>query len=49
MNRGVSDFKFKSGLNKDDIKISKPKVNLSLTDMKLSPKAMLHFNRKNNK
>ena len=49
MSRGVSDFKFKSGLNKDDIKISKPKVNLSLTDMKLSPKAMLHFDRKNNK
>lgn len=47
MNRGVSDFKFKSNLNKDDIKIKKPKANLSLTDMKLSPNAMKHFNRKN--
>ena len=51
MNRGVSDFSFKSGLNKDDIKINKPKVNLSLTSMKmdLPPKAMMYFNRKNKK
>ena len=51
MDRGVSDFNFKSNLNKDDIKINKPKVNLSLTSMKmdLPPKAMLHFNRKNKK
>jgi len=51
MNRGVSDFKFKSGLNKDDIKINKPKVNLSLTSMKmdLPPKAMMYFNKKNKK
>ena len=46
MDRGVSDFKFKSNLNKDDIKIKKPKANLSLTDMNLSPNAMNYFNRK---
>ena len=42
-------FKFKSGLNKDDIKINKPKVNLSLTDMKLSPNALKYFNKKSKK
>ena len=47
MNRGVSDFKFKSNLSEDDIKINKPKANLSLTNMKLSPNAMNYFNRKN--
>ena len=47
MNRGVSDFSFKSNLSKDDIKIDKPKANLSLTSMKMSPKAMKYFNRKN--
>ena len=51
MNRGASNFTFKSGLNKDDIKIDKPKANLSLTSMKmdLPPKAMMYFNRKNKK
>jgi hypothetical protein len=49
MNRGVSDFKFKSGLDASKMNVKAPKANLSLTDMKLSPKAMLHFNRKNKK
>jgi|TARA_B100000073_G_scaffold338598_1_gene335909 hypothetical protein len=49
MNRGVSDFKFKSNLDPSKMNVKMPKANLSLTDMKLSPKAMLHFNRKNKK
>lgn len=49
MNRGVSDFKFKSNLDPSKMNVKTPKANLSLTEMKLSPKAMLHFNRKNKK